>query len=116
MDVYWRTPDYKIVPVQHDNPIVAIKTDQEFNFSRLSSVLSMQSHARLHHMSYVRSDEEMLAKIHSFEHHFEVLGDWYERVWKHWKPEDKNLHPVVPEQFGMAIREPAPDEILELLR
>lgn len=116
MDVYWKTACHKITPVQNDNPIVAIKTDKKFTFSRLSAgLMSMQSHARLHHMSYVRSDEEMLAKIQSYEHHFEVRSDWYQQVWLKWTPEMQNLHPVVPAQFERADWNAPPDEILELV-
>lgn len=115
MDVYWKSPHFKIKPAQHDNPIVAIKTDREFSFSRLSQSLGQESHARLHHMSYVRTDREMLAKIQSFEHHFEILPEWYENVWNAWELGNVNLHPVVPTQFFQAVLEPAPDEILELL-
>lgn len=116
MSVYWKTPEYRIIPEQHDNPIVAIKTDQRFTFSRLSPGLSMESHARLYHMSYVRSDQEMRAKLDSFEHHFEVIPHWYANKWLMWNPDEyRDLHPVVPSQFERAIYDPPPAQIMELV-
>jgi hypothetical protein len=115
MNVYWKTPEYQISNPQHDNPVVAIRTDEIFSDKRtptLSEYSSVISY--LHHFSYVRSDLEMLKKIKSFEHSHEFdLEKWYNEVWLNWKPEDTNLHPVVPTQFEQAIPISAPTQILK---
>lgn len=112
MRVYWKTPEFLIVPDQHDSPIVAIKTDQKFTDKRNADVFFNYIDAPLYHFSYVRSDEEMLKKIESFEHSHEFdKQKWYNEVWLKWDGDKENLHPVVPEQFKRVVRSPAPREI-----
>jgi hypothetical protein len=94
---------------------VAIKTDQNFSNKRTPTLSEYgPSSAILNHFSYVRSNEEMLKKIESFEHsnEFDRMA-WYENIWKKWVPSMKNLHPVVPEQFESAFYKPAPREIIK---
>jgi hypothetical protein len=117
MSVYWKTPEYRIIPdPQPDNPIVAIKTDKEFSWSRLSDEKNRTTtSAHFHHLSYVRSDKEMKIKMGVSEHVGEWIEGWYPNVWEAWTPESENLHPVVPSQFQKTIIRPVPDEIMELL-
>jgi hypothetical protein len=67
----------------------------------------------MHHLSYVRTDEDMLKKISTFSHSNEFdFYQWYLTKWLNWTPERLDLHPVVPEQFKQAIYDPLPPEIL----
>ena len=115
MDVYWKSPLWKIKPKQIDNPVIAIRTDQIFADKRrptLSEYSSPFVDATMHHFSYVRTPEEMLKKINSFEHSNEFDTDeWYKNVFM--SNLKNNLHPVVPEQFASIELNPAPKEILE---
>ena len=115
MEVYWKLPIFRISNKQTDTPVIAIKTDQIFSNKRTPSLSEYGlSSAMLHHFSYVRSDEEMLKKIESFEHSNEFNKmEWYENVWKQWTPTMRNLHPVVPSQFNCAIYRSAPKEIIK---
>lgn len=117
MSVYWKTYEWLILPdPQPDNPIVAMKTDQKFSWSRLSDSQKRKStRAHLHHLSYVRNDEAMKMKIDISEHKEEILSNWYNEVWLDWKPGDKYLHPVIPSQFFETIYRPLPKEIQILL-
>ncbi len=54
-----------------------------------------------HHMSYIRSDEEMFRKIQSFSHADDVIPDWYERVWK--GDVTTGLHPSVGPRFKRVL-------------
>lgn len=113
MDVYWKTPEYKIIPDQNDNPTIAVKPSVRFIKARSSNgKIITWAPFTLHHFSYVRSNENMLKKITTFSHSSEFnLIDWYENKWLKWTPEMLDLHPVVPEQFKQAIYNPAPKEI-----
>lgn len=116
MSVYWKTEENRIGPEQRDNPIVAIRSSERFTWGRHSNCgHRAQSHARLHHLSYVRTDEEMSAKLASFSHQHEIRANWYEDVWLKWQAGDTNLHPVVPKQFAETHHDPVPDEIGALL-
>jgi hypothetical protein len=117
MHVYWKTLDRRIYPdPQSDNPVVVIKTSSSFGWSRLPehTVRMAQTEAEFHHLSYVRTDEEMRTKMMVSEHNHEWKKDWYERVWKIWKDEETHLHPVVPEQFMKAVVDPVPKEIYDI--
>ncbi len=120
MDVYWKTPSHKIRPDQYDYPIVAIRTNCRFKDKRhvQSSVITTGTlkEITLHHMSYVRTDNQMKKKIESFEHSREFnTTNWFNDVWLPWNEDSKNMHPVVPQQFEAAYFSPAPSEILDLL-
>lgn len=116
MSVYWKTEEYRIAPEQRDNPIVALRASQRFTWGRHSKVgQRAQSHARLYHLSYVRDDEEMSAKLASFSHQHEIRPNWYEEVWLQWTPQSRDLHPVVPPQFAETFHDPVPDTIGQLL-
>jgi hypothetical protein len=56
-----------------------------------------------HHMSYVRTDEQMLRKITSFSHASEIPKVWYEKVWLGWHEGMTDLHPVNPTSFSGTI-------------
>jgi hypothetical protein len=59
----------------------------------------------MHHLSYVRSDEEVREKLRMFDHAHEVVPGWFERVWKGWDadPKMEDLHPTKPEAYKRAI-------------
>lgn len=119
MHVYWKTPEYKIIPRQDDNPVIAARPNIRFNYIRSPEGYEIRQEAfmnEMHHMSYVRNDAQMGKKITTFEHQHEFDREkWYNEKWLAWTPEMKDLHPVIPKQFKQAIREPAPPEILRLL-
>lgn len=121
MNVYWRTPEHLILPEQYDYPIIAVRTNKRFLNKRHvdNSVTTTGTHRDLvmHHMSYVRTNEQMKKKIETFEHSHEFNKEaWYKNVWLPWNKDSRNLHPVVPTQFQGVIYKPAPEEVLELLR
>lgn len=121
MNVYWKTMNYKLYPDQDDYPIIAIKTDKRFREKRhVESTCTTTGSLKditLYHMSYVRSDTDMLKKINSFEHSHEFdIDQWYNDTWLWWNPEALYLHPTVPNKFERALYSPAPKEIQELIK
>lgn len=113
MDVYWKTREYKITPMQTDYPLIAVKPTVNFAFARSSSAQDIKFLPQtMHHLSYVRSDENMMKKIKTFSHHDEFnLDAWYNDKWLKWNPHSLDLHPVNPPQFKSAIYNPLPKEI-----
>lgn len=116
MSVYWKTPDFKIIPNQNDQPIIAIKSSKRFSYIRESDCTKQMSNAEMFHLSYVRTDESAKKKIDVFEHHNEFdKENWYNEKWLKWNLEMEDLHPVVPSQFKQAVYDPVPDSIKNLL-
>lgn len=113
MDTYWKSINFRISPTQTDFPVVAIRTSETFIRDRQSTGIAFHTTSVMHHLSYVRSDEDMLKKIQSFQHsvEFDVM-EWYNNVWLKWTPESENLHPVVPNQFAKAVWTYAPEGII----
>jgi hypothetical protein len=56
-----------------------------------------------HHMSYVRTDEQMFRKISTFSHADMIIKDWYGRIWLGWHEGMTDLHPVNPTSFKGTI-------------
>ena len=87
--IYWKDRDTIIEGVFGSFPTLA-RTDGTVNFNENRMILVEELHTwyslsadmiMCHHMSYVRTDEEMYRKIQSFSHANDVIPDWYERVW-----------------------------------
>lgn len=115
MQVYWKDMFHRVTPQQEDNPIVAIRPHQHFTNARQAWCDRTDTKATLHHLSYVRDDNNMWKKISSFEHAQDFdIQEWYEEVWLNWTPDATNLHPVNPSQFYQAVRRPLPKEIRDL--
>jgi hypothetical protein len=120
MDVYWKTPAYKILPEQDDYPIIAIKTNKRFvdkrHIESNAKTIGAGRGITLHHLSYVRTDEQMKKKIETFEHSHEFDTDqWYNDVWLWYNEDSRALHPTVPKKFQQAIYEPVPSELERII-
>lgn len=114
MLVYWKNINLRIDPLQTDNPIIAVRPRLRFGSARQAEGHREQLPVLLHHLSYVRTDEEMVKKISSFEHTKDFnVKDWYNNVWLKWTPGMEDLHPVNPPQFKRATFNPVPIEIQE---
>lgn len=115
--VYWKTPDYELMPPQPFHPLIAVRPSVLFNKARDAGLISIDFvSSKMYHFSYVRTDEEMWIKISNFSHRDEFdIEKWYRQKWIKWTPEMEDLHPVVPEQFKKAIYKPCPDEIKALI-
>lgn len=69
----------------------------------------------IHHFSWAKTDEEAWRKISHYAHSEDFdIKDWYENVWKKWKPGMKDVHPVTPDTLHELIPAKLPKEIEEL--
>lgn len=115
MLVYWKDLDHIVTPTQGP-PVLAMRPHQRF--SSVRDVYYDNFYipgTTLHHLSYVRTDAEMVKKISSWGHAHELVPNWYQDVWLKWREGDKNFHPTVPNVFEDAVKSPLPLEIKKLL-
>ncbi|CAM9252953.1 unnamed protein product [Discosporangium mesarthrocarpum] len=61
-----------------------------------------------HHLSYVRTDEEVLRKTSSFAHASDVQAGWFERSWVGWATNHSltDLHPTRPSAYKRVVSQP----------
>lgn len=106
MHTYWKSCAYRIDPPEQLIAPVLVRKDVRFSrlrmFEGASTVIPRYV---MHHLSYVRTDEEVKEKIRTFGHASEVVPGWYENVWKAWdeNPFLENLHPTHPSAYKRAI-------------
>lgn len=112
---YWKTPRYLIDPGDRIPATVIVRRDVRFQHMR---VIDGQPHIFggrvVHHLSYVRTEEEVREKLRLYGHAHQVgnVDHWIERVWRRWNSDKglQHLHPVHPWSFVRAI----PTESAEL--
>lgn len=103
---YWKTPDYVIDPPEDGAIKMVLRQDQRMTGIREVNAETHTSDVSCHHLSYVRTDDEVREKLRLSGHSHEMRTDWYEQVWKAWddNPGLENLHPVHPSAYRRAIR------------
>lgn len=111
MHTYWKSIEYRIDPPEPLVALVAARKDVRFSQLRQPDVpkggIALVDRRIMHHLSYVRTDEEMREKLRTFGHAKEVIPGWYERVWKAWDENHdlENLHPTHPGAYQRAVRD-----------
>jgi hypothetical protein len=107
---YWKSPLFRIDPPEAFKPAVFVKVGgTSFTHNRdvqaASHRLIDETIGMCHHLSYARTNEELLKKITSFSHADEIVPGWYEKVWLAWdeRPELPELHPTHPSAYKRAI-------------
>jgi len=123
-DTFWKKDYYVIRPRENFQPLVVVKVRNfQFTFIRggITSVIRtngniIKTEAEYngtviptniitgYHLSYARSDEYIKRKLETNSHHNEFIDNWYENVWEKWQPIMKNLHPITPRQYNIAIK------------
>lgn len=110
---YWKNPGFRIEPIEPYHPPVFTRLGRS-GFVETRNLMGAKHDlippqvGMCHHMSYARNDDLIRRKINAFSHARQIPADWYDRVWKGWdeNPKLKNLHPVIPSQYGCAIAQP----------
>lgn len=109
--IYWKNRNTIIEGKFGSFPTLA-RTDGRVHFNQDRMILVSKPHTWYtisannivcHHMSYIRSDHEMLRKIKNFSHAEGVPSDWYENKWLNWGIDTVDLHPSVGKGFKRAI-------------
>ena len=105
-DIYWKDETWKLDLAHDVAPITVCKPSVKFKWARLAEcrIKHLPQDIRCKHLSYARSDKDMEIKLKNFSHSHELVPGWYENVWKGWKPEMQNLHPVNPPEYRRAVK------------
>ena len=111
--IYWKSRELVIEQLTSAMPVfvhtrandITFTEARCFDSSRGAWLVLPASDLVMHHMSYVRDDEHMKRKMATFSHAGQESSDWYDRVWKAWRPGMRNLHPNehAAETFSRAI-------------
>lgn len=117
MKTYWKNFDTVVKP-DYDFEILALKPKIRFQYSSITEDPPRNAKipgVMMHHISWVKTDTEMRSKLKSYSHADEVVPNWYNSVWKKWKPDMIDLHPTSPTDYRYTSSYSLPDEIKELL-
>ncbi len=111
---YWKSPEYRIEPIEPYQPPMFV-TLGNVGFAETRNALG-NAHDLIppelcmcHHLSYALSEQALQSKhIMQPGHSQSARQDWYEQKWKGWDSDHtiENLHPVNPEWFKRAIKQP----------
>ena len=109
--IYWKNRNTIIDEFEMSIPTLA-RTDGIVKFNENRGILVNKPHTWFtisannivcHHMSYIRSDSEMLRKIKNFSHAKDIISSWYEEKWLKWDEDMVDLHPLEVNGFRRTI-------------
>jgi len=111
---YWRSPDYRIEPIEPYQPTVLIHLGYAAFVETRNAVgqkhdLIPPTTCMCHHLSYALSDEALQRKhIMQPGHSQSAYPGWYESKWCAWlnDPTITDLHPVNPPWYVRAVQQP----------
>jgi hypothetical protein len=126
MKTYWKTHEYTFEPEDNHKPIIAVDPKQTYcfehrNFKFMNNIrdyinYSPEIPVTCYHFSWAKTDEKVREKIQSFSHADDIRPNWYENVWEKWVPDSKMLVRAYGMEQSIAIYEPAPEEIVALIK
>lgn len=118
---YWKDFDTVIVPNSTLNEAVVPSVDKNgvpfrFKYANISggSIDNPIIPGIAHHISWVKTDEEIKTKITSYTHADEILEGWYENVWLKWNDGMTDFAPTTPHDYKSVLKHPLPMEIRNL--
>ena len=119
---YWKSYRYRVDPPEAIAAAVFVRTGtgrfiENRTYQAAQSVTLPPQTLVFHHMSYARSDEQILRKITTFGHAHQVVAGWYDNVWRKWDGNHtlENLNPCWPAAYRRAIEQPY-DALPEAIR
>ena len=117
MKTYWKDLETIVKPDYPFNTC-AIRPNERFEYSaRLYDWTEFKQipGVLMHHLSWVKTDEEMKTKIDSYTHAHEIDEHWYRDVWLGWHEGIENFHPTTPTDYERVVKYKLPDEIERIL-
>ena len=115
--VFWKSHRFRIDPPENHHPPVLLKLGtgdfKEYRNCKSHSHRLIPAEVGVcFHMSYARTDEQILKKISSFSHSHQVRAGWFENTWKAWDNDHSitDLCPYNPGVFHRAVE--VPSEVL----
>jgi len=104
--------DKEVSPHSDYQMLIAVRPSVRFIDKRVCDSAYDVAPIELLHMSWARTDEEVLSKITHYAHAHELIPNWYTDVWK--TNRVTNLHPKTPETLKALIDPILPPEIERL--
>jgi hypothetical protein len=127
---FWRSFKYRIPPeiltwrprrifkITRHRKILGIPFPHRLRFKGINDMTSLgpihefpPEEAAFYHFSYARSPKRMREKLSTFPHAQEILGGWYEKVWRTWPQnrQRRDIHPTDPPKFPKAVEQSLED-------
>ena len=110
---YWKSYRYRVDPPEAITAAVFVRTGtgrfiDNRTYQAAQHITLPPQTLVFHHMSYARTDEQILRKITTFGHAHQVVPGWYENVWRKWDSNHniENLNPCWPGAYRRAIEQP----------
>jgi len=108
---FWKSSYYVIEnnygSIKSENAGFAVRCKPELKFVRARSANSKSTviiDEPCYHYGYVKSDEEMLAKVTQWGHAHQFDGPrWIRLKWLRWNLWTENIHPVTPPRWRRAV-------------
>jgi glycosyltransferase involved in cell wall biosynthesis len=110
---YWKSFRYRVDPPEAFTPAIMVRvgtgTFVEARVYRTGRTATFPREVVMcHHMSYARTDEQIVRKISTFSHAKEIVAGWYENIWRRWDadPTVENVHPCWPAAYRRIVEQP----------
>ena len=110
---YWKSSRYRIDPPQNYAAAAVVRVGvgqfvENRNYRGPREHIVPPATAMFHHMSYARTDDQILRKITTFGDASRVQPGWFEQVWKAWDANRalENLNPCYPGAYRRAVEQP----------
>lgn len=111
---YWKD-GYVADPPRDYQMLIAVRPGVRFVDKRVVNTGYQEIPVFLHHMSWAKTDKEVWDKITHYAHANDFdTEEWFEDVWKKWKPGMKDVHPTTPETLHNLIPAKLPPELDKL--
>jgi hypothetical protein len=109
---YWKSYRYRVDPPESITAAVFVRPGaghfvENRTFEAPRCISMPIETAAFHHMSYARTDEQILRKITTFGHARDVVPGWYENVWRKWDGDRslQNLNPCWPGAYQRVVEQ-----------
>ncbi len=110
---YWKSYRHRVDPPEAITAAVFVRTGtgrfvENRKYEAERHMVLPRSIVAFHHMSYARTDAQILRKITTFGHAREVVPGWYENVWRKWDEDRslRNLNPCWPGAYQRVVDQP----------
>lgn len=103
---YWKDFDHIFDPADSHKPTVAVRPKKVVFFDKRACTDKMEWKVpfKMHHLSWVRTDDEVKQKVQNYAHALDFDGEtWYNNIWKKWVPDMVGIRPYGVEKQTKAI-------------
>jgi hypothetical protein len=107
---YWKSFRYRLEPIDHGLAFIRVGHSQFVRWrqidTRPSATLKLPEACGVcHHLTYARTDQQVLKKHANYSLSRYINPDWFDRVWRAWDDNKhlENLHPYDPERIKRAV-------------